>query len=163
MSSARALLLRGPRQYIPRVPAVRQNTGRLIDEGICDKSLLALYLEGWAQVNSAKILAATAPGYRFCDPLVGTFFRRTAHEYFDLLQNRLSGGGAVEQADLAFFLHGPIETLSRDDELQFWREAPRVGLTGISRVKIGPLGVIADSVAYDPNLTSDTLRRRAFE
>jgi len=162
-SSARALLLRGPYEYIPRVPPVRSNVRRFIDEGTRNKSLLARYLEGWAEVNSAKILAATAPGYRFCDPLVGTFFRRTVHEYFDVLQDRLSSGGAVGQADLATFLHGPIDTPSRDDELQFWREVPRVGLTGTGKIKIGPLGIIADSVAYDPNLASDTLRRRAFE
>jgi hypothetical protein len=157
-SSARALLLKGRNEYIARTPAVRPSAGRLIDEGTLDNFPLTRYLEGWAEVNSAKILAATALGYRFCDPLVGTFFRRTVHEYFDLLQDRLSSGGAVGQADLAIFLHGPMDTPSRADELQFWREAPRVGLTGISKVKIGPRGVIADSVAYDLNLASDQNR-----
>jgi hypothetical protein len=162
-SSARAPLLKSRNEYIARIPAVRPNAGRLIGGETPDNSLLVRYLEGWAEVNPAKILAATVPGYRFCDPLVGTFFRRTVREYFDLLQDRLSSGGEVRQAEVAIFLHGPIDTLSRGDELQFWREAPRVGLTGISKIKIGSRGVIADSVAYDLNLASDILRRRAFE
>jgi hypothetical protein len=162
-SSARAPLIKDRNEYIARARTVRPSTGRLIKERKLDNCPLTLYLEGWAEVNSAKILTATAPGYRFCDPLVGIFFRRTVHEYFDLLQDRLSSGGAVEEADLTIFLHGPMDIPSRADELQFWREAPRLGLTGISKITVGPRGVIADSVAYDVNLASDLLRRRAFE
>jgi hypothetical protein len=38
--------------------------------------MLKCYLEGWAEANSAKILAATAPGYHFRDPFVGSYFGR---------------------------------------------------------------------------------------
>jgi hypothetical protein len=81
------------------------------------------YLEGWAEANPAKILAATAPDFCFYDPLVGSFVRRTMHEYFEILQDKLSG---------------------------------------ISAIKLGRRGLIAESVAYDLNLASDVLRR-AFE
>jgi len=159
--SLRTPLLKSRNEYFARIPAGWPNACRMIDEGTLG-NLLVHYLEGWAEVNLAKILAATASGYHFYDPFVGTFLRRTVHAYFDLLQDSLSRGGAIEQADLAIFLHGPIDALSWGDELQFYREAPRVGLTGISKIKIGSRGVIAESVAYDLNLASDVLRH-AFE
>jgi hypothetical protein len=159
-SSARVLLLEDRYEYIPRVPVFRPRTGRFVDEDTRNEAPLTRYLEGWAEVNSAKILAATAPGYRFCDPLVGTFFRRTVYEYFDLLQDKFSDAGAVRQRDLAVLLHGPMDTPSPADEVEFWREVPRVGLTGISKIKIGPRGIIAETVEYDHNLASDMLRRQ---
>jgi hypothetical protein len=45
------------------------------------------------------------------------------------------------------------------NELQFWREAPRIGLTGVAEIEIGEQGVVAERVAYDLNLASDILRR----
>ena len=39
--------------------------------------------------------AATAPGYRFYDPLVGSFSSRSLRGYFDALQDRLSSGGIL--------------------------------------------------------------------
>jgi hypothetical protein len=48
---------------------------------------------------------------------------------------------------------------SRAEGLEFWREAPRIGLTGISRIEVGERGVVSESVAYDLNLASDLLRR----
>lgn len=55
-------------------------------------------------------------------------------------------GGAIRRADIAFFLRGAMDAPSPPGEFQFWREAPMIGLTGISKVKIGDRGVIADSV-----------------
>jgi len=43
---------------------------------------------------------------------------------------------------------------------QFWREAPRIGLTGSAQIVVGPYGVIAERVVYDLNLASDLLCRR---
>jgi hypothetical protein len=43
-------------------------------------------------------------------------------------------------------------------KLQFWREAPRIGLTGVAWIEIGELGVSAERVAYDLNVASDLLR-----
>ena len=43
--------------------------------------------------------------------------------------------------------------------LQFWREAPRIGLTGVAWIEIGELGVSAESVAYDLNMASELLHR----
>jgi len=58
--------------------------------------------------------------------------------------------------DMAFFLRGPMD--ARSNELQFWREAPRIGLTGIARIEVGVRGVSAECVAYDLNVASDLLR-----
>jgi hypothetical protein len=44
-------------------------------------------------------------------------------------------------------------------ELQFWREAPRIGLTGVAEIEIGERGITAERVAYDLNLASDILCR----
>jgi hypothetical protein len=105
-----------------------------------------------------KILDATAPSYRFTDPFVGSFDRRSLHKYFDLLQDTLSRTGAISRRELAFFLQGPMK-LQSHNELQFWREAPQIGLTGVAEIEIGERGVVAERVAYDLNLASDVLRR----
>jgi hypothetical protein len=131
------------------------------DQKATRNSLLDCYLEGWAEANSDKILDATARGYCFRDPFVGSFSGRSLHEYFDLLQDRLSRAGTIRRRDIAFFLHGPMDQSSRPSELQFWREAPRVGLTGVTRIEIAERGVIAESVTYDLNLASDVFRRAA--
>jgi hypothetical protein len=120
-------------------------------------SLLDCYVEGWAETDFVKILAATAPDYGFHDPYVGSFSRWSLHEYFDRVCARLSRMGAISRADMAFVLRGPVD--SRPEGLEFWREAPRIGLTGISRIEVGERGVISDCVAYDLNLASDLLRR----
>ena len=44
-------------------------------------------------------------------------------------------------------------------ELQYWREAPQIGLTGVTEIEIGERGVAAERVAYDLNLASDVLCR----
>ena len=54
------------------------------------------YVEGWAEADVDKILDATAPSYRFTDPLVGSFSGRLLHEYFDTLQCRFSRAAAVQ-------------------------------------------------------------------
>jgi hypothetical protein len=132
---------------------------RVIGQSAVASALLACYLEGWAEANITKMIAATAPGYRFHDPLVGSFSSRSLQGYFDALQDRLSSGGIVTQRDVAFFLGGPMNQRSRPGQLQFWREAPRVGLVGVSEIEFGEHGVIAESVAYDLNMASDMLRR----
>jgi hypothetical protein len=120
-------------------------------------SLLDCYVEGWAETDFVKILAATAPDYRFHDPYVGSFSRWSLHEYFDRMCAGLSRMGAISRADMAFVLRGPVD--SRAEGLEFWREAPRIGLIGITRIEIGERGVISERVAYDLNLASDLLRR----
>jgi hypothetical protein len=129
---------------------------RRLDQGTARKSLLDCYLEGWAEPNLAKILAATSTGYRFHDPFVGSFSRLSLHKYFDRVQDRLSRSGPICLQDMAFFLRGPMD--ARSSELQFWREAPRIGLTGVAWIEIGELGVSAERVAYDLNVPSDLLR-----
>jgi hypothetical protein len=129
------------------------------DQGPGRASPLVRYLEGWAEANLGKILDATAPGYRFRDPFVGTFSRGSLRRYFDLLRARLCLTGAVRRLDIAFFLRGPMDRSSCLNGLQFWREAPRVGLTGISQIVVGERGVIAEGVAYDLNEASGMLCR----
>ena len=139
-------------------PRVVQFLDRVRDQNANSTSPLNRYIEGWVQIDLEKILDATAPSYRFTDPFVGSFDGRSLHKYFDLLQDRLSCTGAISRRELAFFLQGPMQLRSHK-ELQFWREAPRIGLTGVTEIEIGERGVAAERVAYDLNLASDILCR----
>jgi hypothetical protein len=121
-------------------------------------SWLECYLEGWAKADVATIRLAVTSGYRFHDPLLGTFSRQSLNEYFDLLQCRLSVSGELERLDTAFFLRGPVDSSWCPVDLRFYREAPRIGLTGGSRIKVTKRGVVAETVEYDLNLASDMLR-----
>ena len=64
----------------------------------------------------------------------------------------------ITRTDVRFFMHGPMEERTSPGKLRFWREAPRVGLTGVTRIEVGERGIIAESVAYDLNLASNLLR-----
>jgi hypothetical protein len=139
-------------------PKVVQFLDRVRDQNASPTSPLDRYIEGWAQSDLEKILEATAPSYRFTDPFVGNFDARSLHRYFDLVKDRLSRTGAITRRELAFFLQGPMKQRSHK-ELQFWREAPRIGLTGVAEIEIGERGVVAERVAYDLNLASDMLCR----
>ncbi len=149
--------------YGPAIPAV-DGAPRLADlQRSREKkaswiSPLDRYLEGWAKADLEEILDATAGDYCFRDPLVGTFSRRSLHEYFDIFMERCSRAGVVQRRDLAFKLHGPMEG-SRLPGIWFWREAPRIGLTGVTRIEVREQGVIGEGVAYDGNLASEMLRR----
>ena len=139
-------------------PKVVRFPDRVRDQNANRTAPLNRYIEGWALTDLEKILDATAPNYRFTDPLVGSFDRRSLHKYFDLLQDRLSCTGVISRRELAFFLRGPMKLRSHQ-ELEFWREAPRIGLTGVAEIEIGERGVVAERVAYDLNLASDRLCR----
>jgi len=138
-------------------PKVARFLDRVRNQNANPNSPLNQYIEGWAQTDLEKILDATAPSYRFTDPFVGSFDGRSLHKYFDLLKDRLSCTGAISRRELAFFLRGPMKW--SHNELQFWREAPRMGLTGVAEIEIGERGVAAERVAYDLNLASDILCR----
>jgi hypothetical protein len=140
-------------------PNVMQLFDRVRDQKATRSSLLDRYRKGWTEANPDQILDATASGYRFRDPFVGSFSRRSLPEYFDLLQDKLSRAGAISRADVGFWLRGPLDHPSHSSELRFWREAPRVGLTGVSQVEVGERGIVAESVVYDLNLASDMLYR----
>jgi hypothetical protein len=116
------------------------------------------YMQGWAETNPAKIVHAVADDYRFHDPFVGVFTKWSLSQYFEILKKRFAFAGPIMRRDFAFFLHGPTDETSYQGELRFWREAPRIGLTGVARIKLAAAGVIAESVAYDLNLASDLLR-----
>jgi hypothetical protein len=118
------------------------------------------YLEGWAEANPGKIFAATAREYRFNDPLVGLFSRWSFPAYFECLQARFACTGVVAAQDLAFFVRGPMGKSPRLGRLTFFREAPLLGLTGVTLITIGERGVIAEAVAYDLNPALDVLRKR---
>src|SRR5215469_14205418 len=151
-------MYRDPRRVDDAGPKVVQFLDRVRDQKANPTSPLSRYIEGWAQADLEKILDASAPSYRFTDPFVGSFDGRSLHKYFNLLQNRLSCTGAISRRELAFFLRGPMKLRSHK-ELQFWREAPRIGLTGVAEIEIGEQGITAERVAYDLNLASDILRR----
>jgi hypothetical protein len=141
-------------------PSVVQCLDRARHQRASRAAPLDRYLEGWAETDLDKIMDATAPGYRFTDPFIGSFSGKSLHKYFDLLQDRLSRAGAISRFDLAFFLRGPMERRSNISGVQFWREAPRIGLTGVAEIEIGERGIMAECVAYDGNLASDMLCRR---
>jgi hypothetical protein len=151
-------MYRGSRRVPDAGPKVVQFPGRVRDHNANLTSPLNRYIEGWAQNDLQKIVEATAPSYRFTDPFVGSFDRESLHKYFDLLQDRLSCTGAINRRDLAFVLQGPIDLRSHK-HLQFWREAPRIGLTGMTEIEVGEKGVAAEGVAYDLNLASGLLCR----
>ena len=56
-----------------------------------------------------------------------------------------------------------MERRSHVKGLQFWREAPRLGLTGVSEIEIAEGGVIAERAAYDLNVAFDVLCRRRWD
>jgi len=156
-SSTLARSLEGSNARAP-IAAVHPSVDRFTERRV-GNWFLEFYLEGWAEADPAKVGAAVTAGYRFCDPLVGTFSQRSLHEYFNLLQDRLDRMGPIVRSDMAFFLQGPVDQSSCSVELWFWREAPRIGLTGFSGVKVSEQGVVAETVEYDLNLASDMLRR----
>jgi hypothetical protein len=117
--------------------------------------LLDTYCEGWAEADAALILSVTAPNYCFDDPLVGRFARASLPRYFTLLHERFALAGTVRRRDVAFVLRGPI---IGTNGLQFWREAPGIGLTGMSEIVIGSLGIVAERTAYDLNMACGQLR-----
>jgi hypothetical protein len=147
--------------HASRVSHGRSGVARFVDRSRRDEAsqwpALASYRAGWAEADPSKIVEATAPGYRLHDPLVGSFSRRSLCDYFDALQDRLSSAGTISRSDVAFFLRGPMDQSSGG--LQFWREAPRIGLSGVTRILFGEDGVIAETVAYDLNLACELLRR----
>jgi len=122
-------------------------------------SMLARYLEGWAEADPAKIADATAEDYDFYDPLVGRYSRRTLPQYFALLQSRFAAAGVARVQDLAFTLRGPTSDSCTAARRQYWREASHLGLTGMSEILVTDRGVAAEVVAYDLNLATDTLQR----
>jgi hypothetical protein len=121
---------------------------------------LNLYLEGWGEANPGKIFAATAHEYRFDDPLIGLFSRWSLPAYFECLRVRFACAGAVAAQDFAFSILGPADGSPNLGRLTFFREAPLLGLTGVTCITIGERGVIAEAVAYDLNLSLDVLRGR---
>ena len=121
--------------------------------------LLARYLEGWAEADPLKIAVGAAPGYRFDDPLVGRYSALTLPRYFGELGSRTGMKPLVGREQLSFVLSGPMDTKLGHGEVQFWREAPRLGLTGTSLITLGPNGVNFDRVAYDLNIATEQLRR----
>lgn len=127
----------------------------LVAERPASQSMLAYYLEGWAEADPAKIADATADDYDFHDPLIGHFTRRTLPQYFALLRSRFGIAGVAARRELAFALRGPMTNHSARH--QYWREAPLLGLTGLSEITVSHGAVVAEAVAYDLNIACETL------
>ena len=135
------------------------NTPMLLRHDLRDREraedwLLDTYVEGWAEADADLILRATAPNYCFDDPLVGRFARASLQRYFTLLHERFARTGAMKRRDVAFILRGPVIGTRG---LQFWREAPGIGLTGMSEIVVGPHGIVAERTAYDLNMACGQL------
>jgi hypothetical protein len=120
--------------------------------------LLNRYLDGWAEANPRKIAAATAIDYCFDDPLVGRFSRWSISAYLERLQAKFERVGARVSRDLAIVIRGPVGGPLWHGPMQFFREAPRLGLSGITFITVGERGVAAETVAYDLNLATEVLR-----
>jgi hypothetical protein len=133
---------------------------RHLDEAAGWRHLLDRYLEGWAEANPSKIIAGTAPGYRFDDPHVGRFSRWSIPSYLEGVQGRFARIDGCPKQDTAFIISGPMAGPPRLGRLMFFREAPLLGLTGVTLITIGELGVIAEAVSYDLNPALDVLRDR---
>jgi hypothetical protein len=166
MSAERAVLSRQAERSPPATHGITrladakavQTRAWLREDASTSNTLLDLYLQGWAESNPAKIFAATTHDYRFEDPLIGLFSRLTLPAYFEYLQRRFARAGATAQ-DLAVFIHGSMT--ERPNRREFFREAPRLGLSGTTVITMVEHGVISESVAYDLNLASDLLRNTA--
>jgi hypothetical protein len=143
---------------VAEAETITETIPETITEAVTWSRLLDWYLEGWAEGNPAKIFAATAHGYRFDDPLVGAFSRWSFPVYFEHLRGRFARAGAVMARDFAFSIRGPMDGPRRRGRLKFFREAPRLGLSGVTFITIGERGIVAENVAYDLNLASDVLR-----
>jgi hypothetical protein len=130
--------------------------------GRTQAELLALYIAGWSEADPRKIAAAAAADYAFEDAFVGRFCRHSLAEYFEIVRARFAVSGPTARSDLAFTLRGPMQDFAgvRSGRCwrEFWREAPRLGLTGVARVAVTPRGIVADTVSYDLNMASGTLR-----
>ena len=122
------------------------------------RDLLDRYLEGWADVNPRMIFAATTSDYCFNDPLVGLFSRWSIPTYLARLQSRFARTRTIAAQDLAVFISGPMDG-SQSGPLKFAREAPWLGLTGVTFITVSDIGVIEEKVEYDLNAASDILRQ----
>jgi hypothetical protein len=138
-------------------PLVGRITNLDCDEANSCKYVLERYLTGWSEADLDKIVVATAPNYYFDDPLVGRFYRKSLPAYFEHLKERFARVGAYRPREYAFFFWGPMDA-PKQGQWDYFREAPALGLTGVSRITIGEHGVVAERVAYDLNLASDVLR-----
>jgi hypothetical protein len=156
-SSLRADRSRPVSRRIPvKVPRQISNSG--YDASNHWRNFVDLYLDGWAEANLEKVVAATANDYRFDDPLVGQFSRRSLPAYFAHLQTRFARAGTVGIRDFVFCFRGPVDASPCGGRREYFREAPRLGLTGVASIVIGESGIAAEHVTYDLNLASDVLR-----
>src|SRR5262245_28230722 len=83
------------------------------------RQCLTRYIKGWAHADPAMIAGATVDGYRFHDPLVGSFTAQRLSRYFDFLHARFACDGVPAQP--TFHLHGPMDRCVRG-EFAFFRE-----------------------------------------
>jgi len=157
-----AVLHRSRTSFVPQPFAtdpVRRFANRHCDEATDWKYLLDSYLAGWIEADPDKIVAATAPDYCFDDPLVGQFSRNSLPTYFGHLHARFAPSGMSASREYAFCFHGPMDEPPHLGQRHYVREAPALGLTGVTNITIGERGVVTERVAYDLNLASDVLRR----
>lgn len=130
-----------------------------------EAEVLALYIAGWSEADPVKIADATAAEFVLDDALVGRFSSDALPRYFEILRSRFGATAPTAQKDLAFQLRGPMDGSSGEPLRQYWREAPRLGLTGVTWIAVTPRGILADSVAYDLNMACEILRsaRTSFQ
>ncbi len=138
----------------PVVPASVEERWQVMD------SMLGRYLDGWAEADPVKIGNATAEDYVFYDPLVGRYSRQSLPQYFSLLRTRFTVDGVSRLQDLAFTLGDPMHGTCQGARRQYWREAPYLGLSGVSEIILTRRGIAAELVAYNLNMACETLLGR---
>jgi hypothetical protein len=126
--------------------------------GRIEAEVLALYIAGWSEADPHKIADATAAEYVLDDAFVGRFSSHSLPKYFEILRSRFGATAPTAQKDLAFALRGPLDGSSGEPIRQYWREAPHLGLTGMTWIAVTPRGIAADTVAYDLNMACEILR-----
>jgi hypothetical protein len=157
-----AILHRSRTSFVPQ-PFATDPFGRFANrhcyEPAAWRRFLDSYLAGWSEADPDKIVASTAPDYFFDDPLVGRFSKGSLPTYFGHIHARFAPSGTSAGRKYVFCFHGPIDEPPHLGQRHYVREAPALGLTGVTTITIGERGVAAERVAYDLNLASDVLRR----
>jgi hypothetical protein len=148
------------------VPRGHASTARLDHErarasraqGKIEAEILALYIAGWLEADPLKIANATVAEYVLDDTFVGSFSGHTLPQYFEILRSRFGVTAPTAHKDLAFTLRGPMAGPNCGPIRQYWREAPLLGLTGVTRIAVTPNGVAAEMVTYELNMACEILR-----
>jgi hypothetical protein len=117
---------------------------------------LLRYIEGWAEANASKIVAAGSEDYSFLDPLVGSFDRDSLQDYFAILKQRVGfDSSCFPQRGVCL---EALATQWQAPLLRFWRSIPECGLSGTSDIEFSGTRIRREVVCYELNIATEWLR-----